>query len=315
MVHVFTSSEGDASRRGFAVRSGELIKGVVVLLAAIGAIGCGSVSPVDEGAPLGSAYQELIRDGWNGIPPACVGSDFLHRDRTDEAGVTTPGDDQLARLCDQPLAGGCNLKAEWATWLNPDSSDPPDPDDLLRFQLLQAMIQCTLPPERTVLVTASAPVRGMFGAFPEWANMPLTPDRQEFLSACVGAKVNGVGASVQIGIVGPGPGPEPPQPIKNPSFHFQESVIFGTLFGFDPALYVCTGAQDSGGGVVIGLEQRVCTQPGNECNIEGLGPCDPAWCVGGWANPGAPTGAHCLGAQDPLQRSWHYPATVYLRVK
>lgn len=315
MISVFVSGNGDTSRRETSSRGSALIKGIAVLLAAVGVVGCGAEAP-GGAEPIDSVEQDWGLNGFNGISPDCISGNFLHRSKTDEAGVTTPVDAQLTRLCEQPAQGGlCELKAEWAKWLNPNGVDPPEPDTVLRGQLLGAMIQCALPTDTTVLVSAGVSVRGMFKAFPGWADSSLRTDEQEMLSGCVAAKVNAFGATVPIGLVGPGPGLDASTPVEDPSFHYQEAVYFGTLFGLNPVLYACTGDQNSGGNDVVGIEQRVCSQPGNPCNIQALGPCNPFVCAGGWGNPGLPTGAYCQGAADLNGNKWAFPATVYMQVK
>lgn len=312
MNQVYWQGEAREDRKRTGARTSEVITGILALAALLGGAGCAVDASGEGSEPVESVSQEDRITGGNGIPPAVLAGGYLQRSNTDNAGITTPVDAKLIKLCETFDGVKCLLKQQWAHWVNPNQADPPDPDSVLRRHLLSALIQGAMPPEVAVSVGPGDEIPGMFGLFLEWAEAPLAPDAQELMSAFIAMKVNALGATVPIGIVGPGPGEVAPEPIDDPTYHFQEAVFAGNLFGQSSKVFACTGSQISGGGVPVGLEKRICSQPGNPCNIKGLGPC--ANVCGAWAGVGTPTGEHCVAFKDPGGVQWLHPLTTYLTV-
>ncbi len=285
----------------------------VVLAMMMGVSGC--AYEVDElgTEPVDSISQEVGREGTNGIPPTVLAGNYLAKANTDASGVTSPIHPGLIELCDSFDGKQCILNAQWEHWINPNQTNPPDNHTILRGRIVEALIEGALEPGVFVLVAGKINIEGMFGMYPGWTTSRLGLQEQQIMSAFVAIKVNAFGAAVPIGIVGPGPGAELPKPVENPSFTYQEAAFYGNLFGAQPSkMMACVGARNSGGGIVAGVADRICSDPGNPCNIVGLGSC-AVWCDV-WGGVGLPTGEYCAVAKDPMGGKWQHPVTVYMRV-
>lgn len=263
--------------------------------------------------PVDSISQYWRGDGKNGIPPSVLASNYLAQSNTDASGVTSPIHSGLIELCDSFDGKQCILKAQWEHWINPNQTNPPDNHTILRGRVVEALIEGAMEPGVFVLVGGKINIEGMFGMYPAWATSRLGLQEQQTMSAFVAIKVNAFGAAVPIGIVGPGPGPNATKPVDDPRFTYQEAVFYGNLFGAQPSkMMACAGSRNSSGGIVDGLADRICSDPGNPCNIVGLGSC-AAWCDV-WGGVGLPTGEYCAVAKDPMGGKWQHPVTVYMRV-
>lgn len=285
----------------------------VVLAMMMGVSGCAYEVEEPETESVNSITQKWGGDYKNGIPPAVLASNYLAQANTDASGVTSPIHPDLIELCDSFDGKQCILKAQWEHWINPNQTNPPDNHTILRGRIVEALIEGAMPEGVFVLVGGKINIEGMFGMYPGWATSRLGLQEQQTMSAFVAVKVNAFGAAVPIGIVGPGPGPEATKPVENQSFTYQEAAFYGNLFGAQPSkMMACVGARNSGGGTVAGLADRICSDPGNPCNIVGLGSC-AAWCDV-WGGVGLPTGEYCAVAKDPMGAKWQHPVTVYMRV-
>lgn len=299
--------------RARAPRSLEWLIGTAVLSMLLGTSSCTFRTESEEKEPVGQISQNWGPDGENGIPPDVLIGGYLSRLNTNKAGVTSVADPQLASLCGIFDGINCDLNAVWENWLNPTGAYPPDSDTVLRGHILASLAQGTMPKGVVVHLPGGVDVEGRFGMYPDWAILPLGVNEQQTMSGFIAMKVNAFGATVPVGIVGPDPGPEAPKPVDDPRFTYQEGVFFGNLFGTKPGpMMACIGSRAVTTGTVAGQALRVCSDLGNPCNVDALGPCAD-WCDS-WAGVGVPTGEYCESAHDAAGGVWTFPLTVYMRV-
>jgi hypothetical protein len=123
----------------------------------------------------------------------------------------------------------------------------------------------------------AASYRGSLGLAPAWATKPLDLPGQEWVSACLAARVNALGATVSLSLRGQSPALActAADTATHPK---REAVFFGNLFTSSPAVYSCYDPLTSSLAV---LNQRVCGEvlaglvPVFNCGpIQILGPCD-----------------------------------------
>lgn len=313
MFQASKNSKAASNPRASVRRGMQFIAGVIALAAILGSTACAGGAESGDLEPIDSVSQKWGPDGENGIPPAALQGGYLSRSNTDAASVTSPLNASLIELCDSFNGTLCILKTEWEHWINPTMTIPPDSDSILRGRIVEALIEGAMDPKVTVRIGGKIDVQGMFGMYPAWTTNRLGLLEQQTMSAFIAIKVNAFGAAVPIGIVGPGPGPNATKPVDDPRFTYQEAVFYGNLFGANPGkMMACSGAQVATTGTVVGLADRICSDPGNPCNIDGLGPC-AQWCDL-WGGVGLPTGEYCAIARDPMGVKWLFPITVYMRV-
>jgi hypothetical protein len=308
----FWNSEARDDRR----RSADPGKGLstgLALLAIMGVAGCGGDPTIGDEESIDSVSQAWGPDGKNGITPAILAANYLSNVNTFAANVNSPGDQRPITLCGSlsydtnTSTWSCGLKAEWTNWLF-GSGGPADVKN--RYNLLVAMIHCSMPPSVVVHVPSFPSVKGMFGMYMSWTVAPLEMHEREVVSACVGAKVNAFGAVVPIAFVGP----NVPQSIGDPSFAYQEATFFGDLFGKAPLLMACSGKKDGGGTYVVGRSLRICGEINNPCNIRALGACEAGTYV---CPPGSMVGSgpdeHCTVAANGVGGVFKHSLMVYLK--
>ncbi len=132
--------------------------------------------------------------------------------------------------------------------------------------LLPYMAECALDADQAITGYAGdgTPMtfRGAMGLAPEWARAPLTSQSARLVSACLAARVNGNGQTVQISLRGGGIAVTP---TERALYRHYEGAFWGNFFAEDAAISTC--AVDGGN-----ISGRTCTSPGG-CGFNYRGSC------------------------------------------
>jgi len=133
--------------------------------------------------------------------------------------------------------------------------------------LLQYMIECALEPSQSAILFAGdgTPMAhaGALGLAPEWRDAPLGEAGAQKVSACVGARTNGLGQTVAISLRHPA---IETTPVERDVFSTHEGAFWGDLFGDEPYLQACV--VDGGG-----LSGRICAES-ESCGFVIQGDCE-----------------------------------------
>jgi hypothetical protein len=120
-----------------------------------------------------------------------------------------------------------------------------DVDPPARKKVLRYLVECALPAgvEVQLLHRGSLELlgRGIAGLGPSLRSGLMTGDDQERVTACMLARMNGTGRTVQINMFGP-MGPDSGFETASPAdeaFPVLEAAFFGNLFAARPAAYAC----------------------------------------------------------------------------
>lgn len=109
--------------------------------------------------------------------------------------------------------------------------------------------------------------QGRIGLAPAWKTRALTEDEQEYVSACVMARTNYTGTTVDILVEGRAP-------IAHDAdwrsiYTYAESTVWGNVFTPTPSMHVCHNPEN---GYCIESLKRIC-DVGNNCNFTNHGDC------------------------------------------
>jgi hypothetical protein len=121
-----------------------------------------------------------------------------------------------------------------------------DVDPVMRKKILRYLVECALPAGVEVQLTYRGQSellgRGITGLGPSLPKGMMSELDQQRVSACMLARVNGMGATVQIDMFGP-MGPDvtgfQSETSADGAFSVQEGAFFGNLFAATPAAYAC----------------------------------------------------------------------------
>ncbi|GAB4567129.1 MAG: hypothetical protein Tsb0020_19450 [Haliangiales bacterium] len=131
---------------------------------------------------------------------------------------------------------------------------------------LSYFVECALPAGESVTIydhSGNARLMGgSLGLAPEWASGPLSERGQALVSACLAARVNRVGRTVNVSLRHP---TLPISAVERDMFQVHEGAFWGSFFGDTPALYSC---RVDGGG----LSGRECADS-NSCGFTYVGEC------------------------------------------
>jgi hypothetical protein len=133
--------------------------------------------------------------------------------------------------------------------------------------LLKYMIECALEPAQSATIFAGDGTpkvyAGALGLAPEWRDAPLSDAGAHKVSACVGARANGLGQTVAISLRHP---EIQTTPVEVDLFSTHEGAFWGDLFADEPYLQACVV---EGGG----LSGRICAES-ESCGFVIQGDCD-----------------------------------------
>ena len=154
-------------------------------------------------------------------------------------------------------------------------------------QLLEYLISCALPAGvelSTDIDGEAVTFRGSFGLAPAWLKRPPSEREQRWVSACLLARTNYFGKSVEISMRAADPAPSALRTTldERQSFTLFEGAFFGNLFQQPPVAYTCTGTRAAAEAADPILKDRVCTQASetgeafSRCGFIRTGHCDAA---------------------------------------
>ncbi len=84
---------------------------------------------------------------------------------------------------------------------------------------------------------------GMMGLAPDWMTRGLTTDEQERVSACVMARTNHSGATINVLLEGRAPLDH--DPALRSQYPYFESTVWGNIFASTPSMHVCHNAENA----------------------------------------------------------------------
>jgi hypothetical protein len=125
----------------------------------------------------------------------------------------------------------------------------------------------------------------VIGLAPEWTTGACDGECEQWISACVIARINGLGVTVPLSLRGDHPALAVDD-VERAQFHFEEMAAFGDIFDYDDAtgyprtLGVCQlpglAGQLAATGVAPShwLERRICGEPGRCGPLQVFGPCN-----------------------------------------
>lgn len=155
-------------------------------------------------------------------------------------------------------------------------------------EVVRHLIECALGPTQSVFDPINKAIyTGWWSLAPDWISSPITTKllEQEWVTACMVARLNKTGTHVDILLEGANPFIEV-SPVYNPMYSFQESTVFGNMFNSilpvttnKPAFlaYVCreddlvnTCPSNGGEGWI---DYRLCDNAPATCGIVDIGRC------------------------------------------
>lgn len=148
------------------------------------------------------------------------------------------------------------------------------------MELFSYIVSCALPDGvriSTALDGVAQEFHGAMGLAPDWETRGLTLSERRWVSACLLARVNAYGISVQISMRGPDV--LAPTDAERAAFTVVEGAFYGNVFVNDSSeleMVACRGAGQAAG-EHGGLVDRDCTEPaGNgltQCGMKYAGDC------------------------------------------
>jgi hypothetical protein len=103
--------------------------------------------------------------------------------------------------------------------------------------LFKYIYECAAPPGQLLRLRIDGVDRtfsGVIGLAPEWTEGACGPECEQWISACVIARINGLGMSVPLSLRGEHPALETTESERN-EFRFEELAAFGNIFDYDEA--------------------------------------------------------------------------------
>lgn len=134
-------------------------------------------------------------------------------------------------------------------------------------ELLKYLVSCALPEGTTAVASAGSErfsFAGKMGLAPAWSARGMTEHEERLVSACLIARTNHFGVTVQISMrndASNAPASLQTDAREKAQFPFFEGSFFGNLFKEKPEAYVCTGNPAKERHRHLTQLQRVCTLP------------------------------------------------------
>lgn len=148
------------------------------------------------------------------------------------------------------------------------------------MELLSYIVSCALPEGSVVSATVGGVAHefhGSLGMAPAWESRGLTLSERRWVSACLLARVNAYGMSVQISMRGTES--LTPTAAEQAEYSVVEGAFYGNVFVSDASkleMVACRGAGQAAG-EAGGLENRDCTEPAanglTKCGMKYAGDC------------------------------------------
>lgn len=155
---------------------------------------------------------------------------------------------------------------------------------------------------------------GQIGVAPQWLDGQCDADCEQWISACVIARINGLGVTVPISLRGANPALALDD-VERSQFHFEELAAFGNIFDYDPAtgyprvLGVCQLPGLAGQLHATGIEQshwlerRICGEAGRCGPLQVYGECKNPMAMA--ATQGMPQQITCEDKSDGVVDHCH----------
>ena len=143
-------------------------------------------------------------------------------------------------------------------------------------ELLAYFSYCALPADETITAQDEAgetyEFTGRLGLVPEWRDRALTDTEKNWVSSCLIAHVNAVGAHVEISVRAQDKLTASADEISE--FSTYEGTFFGRLHTEEPTVYSCIGdAADVALAISDDRALRICTDESDDCEVVSLGRC------------------------------------------
>ena len=135
-------------------------------------------------------------------------------------------------------------------------TDPSPTGDLNR-QFFKYLISCALAPDRSVSISwtgadgsaRSETYAGMLGLAPGWADGPATRTDRRWVTACMAARTNAKGVTIQLSLRGQHPALEVDDAERS-AFGYPEGSFYGDIFRSasegGPVVFSCRAARGAG---------------------------------------------------------------------
>jgi hypothetical protein len=143
--------------------------------------------------------------------------------------------------------------------------------DAFAESVFEYMVGCALEPGQSVEVDVGGELRtyeGALGLAPQWgaADGECDASCKGWVSACLIARTNFKGESVEISLLGDNPGLDA-SAEESFDFDVEEATYFGDLFGANKSMYACVPQGSTG-------PLRTCGEHPADCPITVIGECD-----------------------------------------
>lgn len=166
------------------------------------------------------------------------------------------------------------------------------------MELFSYIVSCALPEGSVVSATVDGTAHefhGLLGLAPDWESRGLTLSERRWVSACLLARVNAYGMSVQISMRGAEA--LTPTAAERAEFSVVEGAFYGNVFVSDASkleMVACRGAGQAAG-ESGGLTNRDCTEPAanglTKCGMKYAGDCLDF-------TPASPSPRACVASSD-----------------
>jgi hypothetical protein len=155
---------------------------------------------------------------------------------------------------------------------------------------LKYLASCALNQQTTLTASSEGTdyeFPGGIGLAPDWVTRPMTEPEQRWVSACMLARTNFFGVTVQISMRSQFPSEYSGLMVsleEAKNFPMYEATFFGNLFADKPVSFVCGPQHSEAAQALFQSLQRVCALPKSQintrtvtaCGMIHLGECTPA---------------------------------------
>lgn len=152
---------------------------------------------------------------------------------------------------------------------------------------LKYLVSCALDEKAIVTATVEGTAYefpGDLGLAPQWIKRPMTDVEQRWVSACMLARINLLGVTVQISMRAYFPSANRRLQVSEREareFPTREATFFGNLFAEQPVSYVCGPPRTAARRRFLELRQRLCSLRGSaggdprvtQCGLVHVGAC------------------------------------------
>ena len=159
-----------------------------------------------------------------------------------------------------------------------DALQDPNGREFVRYAYSCAMPEGTT---ETIVIDedTSLTLQGGLGLAPEWGeeNGSCDQECQEWVSACMIARVNAFGQQVQLSLRGSHPALQNnTSPAEITTFNHHEGRFWGNILGGTTTARACYGTASD----IFQVTRRACASPGGYCPIDVAGSCNTACTMG-----------------------------------